>query len=608
MPQLIICQFLVFLCFSLSTRFASAASIQQTMQQNLEQGKSYENKLQLGNPDSDGNKSFLNKDANVSNFANLTDQDLTSKGANELNNSEVGTLLQQSEIGKLGAVSEHQINSDNSMLKNSSKIESDPLKETGGDNYVVSESASKVTINKSCLDGVDFEVEVLRQLIVENELVAGWGVWQDRIMPISQNDLNASLSKLVVEEGSHGPGSWFRHEHLLVREEDPLVQRELKNIIISRLGVKNDHVGDYVTVGYEKVKVLIFMFLEVSRLHYKFRDSIEQFKEKGEYWQVVNEAQEALVESHDCHVTKRQCLETGNKVFFEKFTVNRPCWKEQITYACSSEPINGCKHLTDQGCTLSNSRCNEQVAIQGSGNGNICLQWLRNYQCYSEKKELRSSLKNAPIFCLGGDCHTATIMQNDDIHLVGYLAMLNEIRKDMQADPIRVFKGEFNSCDKCAASFINCCSSMKGWGKDLSLSRCTGQEKALALKKSKGLCHYVGTYCSNKDPIFGKCLTKKSTYCCFNSKLSRIFQEQGRKQLGISFGSNQTPDCRGFTTEELQRIDFSKFDLEELFADLIASSKSKMLKAFPSQTAGQMPVIQKQVPVNSKNHDPNLSY
>nr|WP_255573934.1 conjugal transfer protein TraN [Erythrobacter sp. SCSIO 43205] len=46
---------------------------------------------------------------------------------------------------------------------------------------------------------------------------------------------------------------------------------------------------------------------------------------------------------------------------------------------------------------------------------------------------------------------------------------------------------------------------------------------------AQGLCAYVGTYCSKK--VLGVCVTKRKAYCCFESKLSRILQEQGRKQL-----------------------------------------------------------------------------
>ncbi|WP_341756995.1 MULTISPECIES: conjugal transfer protein TraN [unclassified Candidatus Tisiphia] len=578
----------------------SNIAVASNMQQAFEQRDVYRDKVQLGNP-ADGNKVFFDKDADVSSLSNLSDQDLTSKGRRELSSSENSKLLQTSEEAKINAMQEHKINSENPMLKNSLKIESDPFKETGGDNYVSSESTFKVKINKSCLEGVDFEVDVVKQLVFESEYIDQWGEWHDRSLEIGLKDINLDWTEMASKEYYYDKDNWWRTEYRKIREEDPFVQVQLKAKVAEILSLDKEQIGNSITVGYreEKTSKLIFYIIslpKISTLHYKYREKFKQFKEKGEYWQVINEGSELLADTHECHEISRKCLESGNKVFFEKFTITRPCWKEQITYTCKSEPVNGCKYLTDQGCLLDSSSCNRYV-------GSICLQWLRNYQCFAEKKELRSSMKNAPVFCLGGDCHTSTIEQNHDMHNVAYLAVLDEMRKDMQVNPIRIFKGETNHCDKCIVSFINCCSSMKGWGKNLGLSRCSGEEKALALKRDKGLCHYVGTYCSKRDPIFRACLTKKSTYCCFNSKLARIFQQQGKVQLGMSFGGAESANCQGFTVEELQRIDFSKFNLEELFADLLIKAKSKMLKSFPKQMNNQMPTLQKQ-----NNSNPSQSY
>lgn len=423
-------------------------------------------------------------------------------------------------------------------------------------------------------------------------------------MQISPSDIHPSWSKQLTKEVYYNKNNWSRANYTAVKEEEPLVQVQLKRIIAERLGLNNDSIGNYVTVGYDEKKVYVLHFNtvpEIARLNYKFRDSVKQFKEKGEYWQVINEEIDKLAEENECHEINRNCLDSGNKLFFNNYHVSRPCWKEQISYQCTSQPQDGCKSLKAERCQLENSNCLKRY-------GNLCLLWQRNYSCFNEKQELHSSLKNASMFCLGGDCHTPTIEQNTDISNVGYLAMLNEMKKDMQSDPIYVFKGEANKCNKFMVSFLNCCSSMKGWGKDLGLGKCKGEEKALALKKAKGLCHFVGTYCAEKDPIFKQCLRKKTVYCCFNSKLARIFQEQGKEQLGIGFGSPEFANCRGFTVEELQKIDFSKFNMEELFADLLVEAKSKMGKSFPQQLHNQMPVMQKAMPVNGKNHNSNLSY
>ena len=51
-----------------------------------------------------------------------------------------------------------------------------------------------------------------------------------------------------------------------------------------------------------------------------------------------------------------------------------------------------------------------------------------------------------------------------------------------------------------------------------------------------------------------------STSCNFNSKLARIINEQGRPQLNKGWGSASNPECKGFTPEEFQKLDFSKID------------------------------------------------
>lgn len=101
--------------------------------------------------------------------------------------------------------------------------------------------------------------------------------------------------------------------------------------------------------------------------------------------------------------------------------------------------------------------------------------------------------------------------------------------------------------------------------------QCDQEEQVLSLKKGHNLCHYVGTYCSTKD-LLGGCLTKKDSQCCFNSKLARIIQEQGRPQIGRSWGSAQSPDCGGLTIEQLSAMDFSRMDFSEFIRDIQAKA------------------------------------
>ena len=100
------------------------------------------------------------------------------------------------------------------------------------------------------------------------------------------------------------------------------------------------------------------------------------------------------------------------------------------------------------------------------------------------------------------------------------------------------------------------------------LLSCDQAEQILAMKKDNQLCHSVGSYCSSKIRIIGVCVQTTQTYCCFNSRLSRILNEQGRAQLARGWGGAKGPDCSGFTVAQLQNLDFSRMDLTEFYAEI----------------------------------------
>jgi len=90
---------------------------------------------------------------------------------------------------------------------------------------------------------------------------------------------------------------------------------------------------------------------------------------------------------------------------------------------------------------------------------------------------------------------------------------------------------------------------------------CEEEEFVLGAKRKLKSCHYVGSYCASK--VLGVCIEKRQSYCCFNSPLSRIIQEQARPQLGIGWGDKKEPDCRPLTTSQITEIDWDKINLDE---------------------------------------------
>src|SRR3546814_426684 len=100
---------------------------------------------------------------------------------------------------------------------------------------------------------------------------------------------------------------------------------------------------------------------------------------------------------------------------------------------------------------------------------------------------------------------------------------------------------------------------------------CSREEVLLHERDAQGLCAYVGTYCSDK--FLGVCLTKKKVYCCFESKLSRILQEQGRRQLPKPWDKPKEEQCEGFTLDEFARLDLSQMDFSEVYAEFTEAAR-----------------------------------
>jgi len=106
----------------------------------------------------------------------------------------------------------------------------------------------------------------------------------------------------------------------------------------------------------------------------------------------------------------------------------------------------------------------------------------------------------------------------------------------------------------------------------MSMMSCNEDEGRLAMQEGAGLCHSIGTYCSSCINLFGSCtscLEHTTGKCCFNSKLARIVNEQGRLQVAKGWGSAERPDCSGFTVTQLQSLNFAAMDLSEFYASIV---------------------------------------
>lgn len=197
-------------------------------------------------------------------------------------------------------------------------------------------------------------------------------------------------------------------------------------------------------------------------------------------------------------------------------------------------------------------------------NGGLTLP-LSTAQLISSASSLTGSVTG--VGSMGSNYTFDSLFANDDSNLaeLGFSNLTSTIGQSLSS---------LVGGDLSVANIMNTFSP-SAWAESLvmaqinSLISCSEPEKNLVIKREQKLCSSVGSYCSQSIPILKVCIEKTNTFCCFNSKLGRIINEQGLGQLGQSFGSPQNPMCGGFSIDEIQRLDFSRINLDEFTQDIV---------------------------------------
>ena len=281
-----------------------------------------------------------------------------------------------------------------------------------------------------------------------------------------------------------------------------------------------------------------------------FQELVTQKKEtkiKKEYWTEVKLQK-------GCKIIEEHCLRGAKKRNFSELEIERPCWKKQYVALCEEESDDTCPLFGV--CEKKASRCLRNFYGK-------CLLFEDLFICRDRKS------KNEPYLLQEySPSHLEEHSENDRSYVQAIAAL--KVFEDLQAElgqsgDLSVFSGNCFRCKKSrlGKALFDCCSSMQGFSMSAGLrEHCSAEEISLSEKRAAGLCVDLGAF-------FDHSLIARQfqTSCCFSSKLARILHEQGRRQLNLAWGSAEKPLCRGFSFEEISKIDFSKIDFSEVIDD-----------------------------------------
>ena len=289
-------------------------------------------------------------------------------------------------------------------------------------------------------------------------------------------------------------------------------------------------------------------------------------KETSEEWIYDNQELWDLSKSPNCTVIERVCVDSSPKEI-KGAHVEKQCWKERISFFYQFPKTKECGFLRRKHCEQLNQKC-----ITESPFG--CALWEITFKCFDHLTYKQTVVDPDDITGLNENEWEREYQPNNSFgEVTAKLAVFEETKKELEkskikdASKLEIFKGKEMKCSKSVADNLlyDCCFSYSGLAKKIGLSKCDSDEISLAEMRENGLCHYVGSY---EKKVLGLKSSDEHVFCCFPSKLGRIVQEEGRKQLKAGWGEPKEPNCRGINFQLLAKLNFSKMDLSEMYDDI----------------------------------------
>lgn len=325
-----------------------------------------------------------------------------------------------------------------------------------------------------------------------------------------------------------------------------------------------------------------------------------------------------------CAKKEEKCISAGIRMI-NGVEVYKECWEYELKFKCQeSSNDSECHSFRQNACEQVSSECSEK------NEHGECTLFRQTYKCPEHAATEVEQTVCTDAYCVDGNC--ADPSSDPDTDFTQGVVMMEAARQAgvygvAGNHDIKLFAGDRDSCTiktMAGSTWMSCCK-VEGGGQKLTnqatgatnlqngtgiysegsgqtgqmgsstytydnlyeenplLSniqagltggwlQCESQERTLSLKRGQNLCEQVGgERCTKElDLLIGKtCIEKTRDFCCFKSKLAKAVNLQGKDQLGLNKN-----DCRGFSQEELERIDFSKINLDDFIRDIAPKSFS----------------------------------
>ena len=305
----------------------------------------------------------------------------------------------------------------------------------------------------------------------------------------------------------------------------------------------------------------------------------------------MGEANSRFTSHYPCIDANKRCLDDRPRVI-DGINVEDRCWQYAYSKTCNYPSKNDCRlyshcyGVADHECLLKDSqnRCvnrRKEFSCESWQEGSINQEGVRTQDHIKEGKA-EEVCTGVP--CMDGNCFDKSYeVNNEMMESLAKLGAATRVKPDGEGR-VNLFEGTSYFCSKKAFQYSNCCAMAdRGWGRNIG-AKCTENEKVLRELRLENLCVYA---CKEEVRDLGIHTVSKHHFCCFGNILDKVVQVEARKQLGISFSHGSTPNCRGLTLEEIQRIDWQRVDFSEVIQSLKINfvKTNKTLNINPDQLA-----------------------